>query len=307
VSDPEPPRSRPDRPLDLWVVGHTNIDHLLHVARLPARDRTVPVVRRQARLGGTAANIARSAASWGVRTGLISRVGPDFPPAFRAALDQEHVDLRGLETVPGVPSSACFITEDGRGGQSTLIDQGPMGDRLHPEVPERLLEDAAWVHLTTGAPEYLLRVKAAARQRGLRVAVDPAQEIHYRWSRRPLERLLDDSEILFGNHHEIDRITTILGLRRWEELVDRVPLIIRTRGPKGAEALSRAGRCAVPGSKPRRIEVVTGAGDAFRGGFYAGWFEGEPLAACLGAGSRSARAWIEGRGPGGPNPMAGSP
>jgi sugar/nucleoside kinase (ribokinase family) len=282
-----------DSPLDLLVVGHTNLDHFLHLPSLPQADRTTPIARRETRLGGTAANIARAAAHWGVRTGLVSRVGPDFPKEFRTILTEEGIDLRGFETVPGIPSSACFIAEDGRGGQSTMIDQGPMRDGVPFRVPLALLGDAPWVHLTTGAPEYLAQVKAEVRRRGGRVAVDPAQEIHYRWSGPALESLLDGAEMFFGNAHEIDRATKMLGRRRWTDLVELVPLVIRTNGRHGVAAASRAGVVEVPGKKPRRLATVTGAGDAFRGGFYAGWIEGEPLLDSLRAGTRSACAWIE--------------
>src|SRR5579859_7276765 len=98
---------RSDTPLDLWVVGHTNLDHFLHVRELPKRDRTIPIARRETHLGGTAANIALSAAYWGVRTGLVSRVGPDFPPEFRSRLEAAGVDLRGLTVDESTPSSAC--------------------------------------------------------------------------------------------------------------------------------------------------------------------------------------------------------
>ncbi len=282
-----------ESPLDLLVVGHTNLDHFLHVANLPQPDRTTPVSCRETRLGGTAANIARAAAHWGVRTGLISRVGPDFPKEFRQILERDGIDLRGFEVVPGVPSSACFIAEDGRGGQQTLIDQGPMRDGLPFRVPKTLLADAPWVHLTTGAPAYLTRLKTEVRRRGGRVAVDPAQEIHYRWTGPSLERLVDGAEILFGNAHEIDRATTLLDRKRWTDLIDLVPLVIRTDGRRGVAAASRAGTTSVPGQRPRRLATVTGAGDAFRGGFYAGWIEGAPLLDCLRAGVRSARGWIE--------------
>jgi sugar/nucleoside kinase (ribokinase family) len=293
VTGPKASRQPWESPLDLLVVGHTNLDHFLHVAHLPEHDRTTPIERRETRLGGTAANIARAAAHWGVRTGLVSRVGSDFPAEFRTVLEAEGIDLRGFQVVPDVPSSACFIAEDGRGGQSTLIDQGPMRDGLPYRVPLPLLGEAPWVHLTTGAPEYLTQVKAEVRRRGGRIAVDPAQEIHYRWSGAALEELLEGSEVFFGNSHEIDRAAELLGRRRWGDLVDLVPLVIRTNGRHGVAAASRAGLIEVPGAKPRRLGTIVGAGDAFRGGFYAGWIEGEPLADALRAGVRSARAWIE--------------
>jgi sugar/nucleoside kinase (ribokinase family) len=286
------------------VAGHTNLDHLLDVRNLPTLDRTVPVLRRELRLGGTAANIARAAAGWGVRVGLMSRVGNDFPPEFRALLEQEHVDLRGVETVTSVPSSACFIAEDGRGGQSTMIDQGPMRTDGEFRPPLALLGEAPWLHLTTGPPGDLLALHREARRRGLRVAFDPAQEIHYRWTSSNLVRALEGSEILFGNAAEVDRVRTLLGLAKPAELLAFVPLVVITLGSRGAVAYARTGEIKVPAERPSRHPHVTGAGDAFRGGFYAGWFAGEPLAGCLRAGVRSARRWIETGGPSAPRTRA---
>lgn len=286
-----------ESPLDLWVAGHVNVDHLLNVRQLPAPDRTVPASAHHVRLGGTAGNIARAAASWGVRTGLLASVGDDFPAAFADRLVREGIDLRGLERRAGASSPACFIAEDGRGGQSTIIDQGPMGDDGGWRPPERLLAEAPWLHITTGPPAALLRLKAAARAQGRRVAVDPAQEVHYRWTPPRLRELLDGAELLFGNESEIERTMDLAGVDEVAGLLRWVGAIVVTRGRRGADAFSRAGEVHVDAVPPRRVTQVTGAGDAFRGGFYAGWFEGEPLKECLTAGARSARVWIENGGP----------
>jgi sugar/nucleoside kinase (ribokinase family) len=278
-------------------VGHTNLDRFLDVRRLPQADRTVPIVGSRIELGGTAANIARSAASWGVPSGIASRVGDDFPMGFEEVLAAEGVDLRGLERVPGERSPTCYIVEDGRGSQFTLIDQGAMDDASVPRVPLALLRSTRWVHLTTGPPAFQLRVLAAARKLGRSVSADPAQEVHYRWRGPQLQRLVRGSEILFGNASEVRAVQAVFGARRPDELLSEVPLIVMTRGPDGARAYSRAGTFETPAERPRRIRQVTGAGDAFRGGFYAAWFAGQPLERCLVAGVRSSRIWIEVGGP----------
>jgi len=288
------PRNGPAQRLDLLVVGHVNIDRFLDVARLPAPDRTVPVLGARDRLGGTAANIALAASHWGVRTGLSSRVGEEFPETFEHELARAGIDTRGLVRVRGERSPTCFVVEDGRGGQLTLIDQGAMGDARRAPVPQALLRRTRWVHLATGDPAYQLRLLAAARKLGRPVAVDPAQEIHYRWGARPLRVLLEGAEILFGNVAELRRAAELLGVSGVDRLTDIVPLVIETRGPRGAVAHSRAGPpIERPAVRPRRVRQVTGAGDAFRGGFYAGWFAGQPLDRCLSAGLRSAGAWVE--------------
>ncbi|MGI0052822.1 MAG: PfkB family carbohydrate kinase [Thermoplasmata archaeon] len=291
----EPSFVREEPRLDLLVSGHTNVDHLLTVEAMPAPDRTTPIRALRTVLGGTAATIARSSARSGVVTGLLSRVGEDFPAAFVAELRRDGVSLAGLERVPETRSPSCFIAEDGRGHQIAFMHQGPMGDLRGVTVPEELIGSARWLHLTTGDPAYQLRLARAARRLGVRVSADPAQEIHYRWSAPQFEELLRGSEILFGNEGEIGRALTLLRRRRSVELLDRVPAVVMTRGVKGAAAWTRAGRIEVPATPLRGAHPVTGAGDAFRGGFYGAFFRGEPLAETLRAGNRAAVDWMRPR------------
>jgi sugar/nucleoside kinase (ribokinase family) len=298
------PASAPTPSIDLLVVGHTNLDRFLEVREIPGADRTVPVTGSRVELGGTAANIARSAASWGVASAVASRVGDDFPIAFEERLAAQGVDVRGLERVRGARSPTCYIVEDGRGSQITLIDQGAMGDEPGARVPLSLLRASRWVHITTGPPALQLRVLAAARRLGRPVSADPAQEIHYRWRPRDLTELVRNSEIFFGNESEVRAVQKAFGAARPEELLSEVPLVVMTRGPKGVRAYSRAGTHEAQAERPRRLRQVTGAGDAFRGGFYAAWFAGQPLDGCLVAGVRSSRIWIE---TGGGPPKAAGP
>ncbi|HTP54237.1 MAG TPA: PfkB family carbohydrate kinase [Thermoplasmata archaeon] len=279
---------------DLAVSGHVNVDRFLRVVRFPGPDRTEPVTASRTELGGTATNLALVAAARGVRVGLLARVGDGFPAEFRRRLAAAGIDLGGMESVAGRPTPTCFIVEDRPGGQRTLIDQGPMGDDRPVPVPTRWLRQYSWVHLGTGSPGYQLRVAEAARDAGLRVAADPAQEIFYRWSARPFRRLLASAEILFGNAAEIARAAHLAGVSGTRGLLRNVPLVVRTEGRAGATALSRAGREHVPSHRPRRVRSVVGAGDAFRGGFYGGFFDGRPLKTCLAQGSLAAARWIGG-------------
>ncbi len=283
-----------DRPRDLLVSGHVNVDRFLRLPRFPTHDRTVPVEAHRVELGGTAANIALTAAKYGVAAGLVSRVGDDFPATFWTRLRRSHVDLRGVERVRAVPTPTAYILEDRRAHQRTLMDQGPMADGVGTPVRYPWLGEYSWLHLTTGPPDQQLRLLEAGAKRGVRVAADPAQEVRYRWDRARLRRLLLGSEVLFGNRAEIDHIVRSLGARRPPELLAWVPLVVRTEGRRGTSAWDRGGAVHVDGQRPRSIRTVVGAGDAFRGGFYAAWFEGEDLRGCLRAGNRAAARWLEG-------------
>jgi nucleoside kinase len=285
-----------ERPRDLLIAGHVNVDRFLSVAAFPPSDRTVPVVDARAALGGTAANLALVASGYGVRTGLVATVGDGFPQSFRARLAEAGVDLRGLDVVEGVSTPTCYIVVDRRGAQRTLIDQGPMGPSDGVPLSTEVIREYSWLHVTTGPPDRFLRLVRQARNSGLRVAADPAQEIHYRWDARRFRALLSESEILFGNRAEIARAVRLADARDPMDLLSRVPLIVRTEGGSGVTAFSRSGRIHVRARRPPVVRSIVGAGDAFRGGFYAGWFGGQSLERCLAAGVRAASRWVGGDG-----------
>jgi sugar/nucleoside kinase (ribokinase family) len=287
-------RGLDERPRDLLVSGHVNVDRFLRIPEFPAHDRTVPVESQRVELGGPAANIGLSATRYGVATGLVARVGEEFPARFWKQMQKAHLDLRGIERVPEAPTPTAYILEDRRGQQRTLMDQGPM-DAPPAKAPRRpWLSEYSWLHLTTADPDFQLRLLAEARANGLRAAADPAQEVHFRWDRGRLRKLLSGVEVLFGNRSEIARMAEMLGVRGPEALLARVPLVIRTEGAGGTTAYSRNGILHVPSVRPRAVRSVVGAGDSFRGGFYAAWFEGEELRGTLRAGARAAARWMEG-------------
>jgi nucleoside kinase len=287
----------PERPRQLLVAGHVNVDRFLELSRLPQSDRTVPVVSISEALGGTAATIARVAASLGVRTGLVSRLGGDFPPSFWNQLRSEGIDLSGVERIASASTPACYILHDAKGHQMSAMLQGPMGEAARAPLPSPQLRRYGWLHITTGDPRFQLRLKAAAVRAGVRVAVDPAQELTYWWKGGPLRRLLEGTELLFGNQAEVAQTLALLRLRSPRDLLALVPLVVATQGARGVVAYSRAGTHRVPAVRRRDPGSVTGAGDAFRGGFYSAWFTGAPLEACLRSGTVAAGRWMDGRRP----------
>jgi len=272
------------------------------VPALPTAERTTPIDAHRVALGGSAASIARVARRERLTVAVVSRVGADFPPPFLRLLRAEGVDVTGVERVPGTTTSACIIAHDRAGRQTTLIDQGPMGRAAGARLPRTLVERAGWVHLTTGDPPFVLRLAETARSAGVPIAVDPAQEIHYRWERRPFAALVAHAEILFGNEAEIRAAARLLGVGSPARLVDRVPLVVETRGRRGAVARSRAGATARPAAPAGRVEDPTGAGDAFRGGFYGAFLRGAPIGPCLDAGALAAARWLRERPKTGPGP-----
>ena len=276
--------------------GHVVLDRILSVPHLPRPDTSVGLLDQRRYFGGTAGNLARAAARLGVRVSLASFVGPDFPRDYRTALRDEGVDLRDVRTVGASTTPEAWVFSDGRGHQMTIIDQGPWN--LGPRLPllRHSIRDVEIVHLGTGRPAYYAKVAALAEDLGRPIAFDPAQEIGYLYDRRSFRALFRRATYFFGNEHEVAQAMRYMGVASVRGLLGPAEAVIVTRGAKGSTVVTGAGKLAVPAVRPRRVVEITGAGDAYRAGFYAGLSRGYDLRRCGILGAAVASFAIEKRG-----------
>lgn len=283
------------------VCGHTNIDVQLQVQELPKAGQSVPVLDRRTVWGGTACNIARHAAGLGVGVRLWSRVGDDFPANWRDALVGDGVDLSFLDTAKGGRTPTCTILTDLLDRQCYAMDQGAMSAMAENPPPEGLvdgLSPGGWLHLATGDPLAYAPVADAARSRGVLVALDPGQEITFQYDARRFEGLLDLSDALFVNEHELRVACDFLGYGAPEQFLDHVDTVVVTRAERGATLYRAKGKPSqVPAFPVPRVVDPTGAGDAVRSGWYAALSEGRPMEQALRWGMAAASVVIQHPGP----------
>ena len=280
----------------LGVFGHVVLDHILSVPTLPVPDRTVRVLARHRTFGGTGGNIARIAARLGVPTALASFVGEDFPDDYRSALKASGVDLRDLRSVRGYGTATVWIFSDPKGNQTAVVDQGPMAHASKFALLTHAVTSSRVVHLGTGRPEYYRRVAALAERLGKVIAFDPSQEIHYVYTAASFLGLLRRADYFFGNEPEVLAALRFARLRRSRDLLRYVDVVVRTRGERGSEVMAADGTTPIPALRPRRVVDVTGAGDAYRAGFYAGLHRGYDPVRCAFLGSSVASFVVEAAG-----------
>lgn len=281
----------------LGVFGHVVLDYILRVPRLPEPDTSIQVTTRTRHFGGTGGNLARGAARLGVSTALASFVGEEFPPEYREALERDGVDITDLHLVAGYPTPTAWIFSDSQDRQVAVIDQGPMEDAAEFALPRHTVEASEWIHLGTGTPEHHRRVLAVAREGDRRVAFDPSQEIHYRYDADSFRALVGGADLFFGNRAELKAALGYLGLDHAQEMLASVGALVETQGAEGSVIYSGKRVWKIPAIPPRARVDVTGAGDAYRAGFYAGLQRGLALPRCGLLGASAASFSMETQGP----------
>jgi sugar/nucleoside kinase (ribokinase family) len=278
----------------LAVYGHVNIDTILLLEELPERNHTVPALGEIHRIGGTGGTIARAAATLGVPTALAAFIGDDFPPEYRKLLGDLGLDLTDLRTLPG-RTPHCWLLSVPGGDSTAVFDQGALQNATDLPLLDYAYLSSTWVHITTGDPKMHLEVAKGARAAKKKIVFDPAQELHYRYEGRTLERFLESSDIFITNATELPHAMTLLGYADPVQLHDHVETIIVTQGAQGL-TLYHDGKsrqmpaCPVRGESKRE---TTGAGDVMRGGLYAGLNAGQSLEDALRWGAVAASLFLE--------------
>ena len=256
------------------------MDYIVSLRRLPTPNTSIEILDRDRYFGGTAGNLARAAARLGVKVSLASFVGADFPPDYREALAKEGVDTNDLRTISRANTPTAWVFSDPKGNQMAVVDQGPMKDAGRLPLLRHSVQDVDLVHLGTGRPEYYLRVAKLASALRRTIAFDPSQEIHYVYTARLFRELLRRSTYFFGNEAEIVRARRLARVTSTEGLLQAAEVVVATLGSRGSVIYSRDGRIRIPRVRPRKVVDVTGAGDAYRAGFYAGLSRGLDLHHC---------------------------
>jgi len=262
----------PERPF-LSVYGHVTIDQIISIKRFPVLNESVDVQTKNTTLGGTGTNIAMTAARLGVPTAICAFVGEDFPPKYESDMIDSGLIMDELVRVKEYESSQAIVINDAEMKQEVIFYQGPQG--CASKLNNMLMGNAmrsSYVHFCTGEPEYYLSIMEEMSGTAPMISFDPAQEIYKLWFKDKILKALTHSDWLFCNEYEARTIENILGIKDVMD-IDK-ELIVRTEGEKGSTAKVKGEILHIPVIEGKDFIDATGAGDAFRGGFYCGLYNG---------------------------------
>jgi nucleoside kinase len=257
----------------LSVYGHITVDQIISVKKFPGLNETVDVIEKKTVLGGTGTNIAVTAAKLGVPTAICTFVGEDFPPNYEGFMRGSGLIMEDFVKVSEYETSQAIIINNEQLEQKVVFYQGPMGSAS--KLGKMLTSTASrskYVHFCTGEPEYYISIMKQLENKGVSIALDPAQEIYKMWDGDKITRALDNCDSLFCNDFEAKVIENYLDIG--DILSINLPIIVRTLGEKGSIAKIDGKLYEVPVIKANKFVDATGAGDAYRAGFYAGLYHG---------------------------------
>ena len=251
------------------VVGHTALDHLFRVPKLPGRHNSTYITGHEVYFGGGAANIAAGIAMLGERCRLVSTVGGDFPGSDYDRWLHSLEIVQDFTQVKDARTATAYVFTDDDGDQETFFEWGASAAFSRAEAPA-----LDFVHMATADPDFNVRVAQKSRF----ASFDPGQDLLC-YTPDQLEIILANIDILFSNNHEMDRMCDMLGLER-TALVASIPMTVTTRGAEGSILCMDGEEYHVPAVTVEAVDP-TGAGDGYRAGFLTAFRKGyAPLDCC---------------------------
>jgi adenosine kinase len=243
--------------------------------------------------GGTAPNIAYTLALLGERPRLIATVGEDFDE-YRAWLEKHGVDTAWARVIPGKYTASFFATTDQSNAQIASFYPGGMADAASLSI--KSVEKRPDLVVISPTDPLAMKLHAAeCRELGVPYLYDPSQQV-LRLEGEELARDMEGAHFLFVNDYEFGLISKKTGLDL-DGMLKHVDIIVVTRGEHGASIYADGKEIAIPAVSADRVVDPTGVGDAFRGGFLAGYARGWDWKLCGQMGAVAATYCIEQNGP----------
>ena len=243
--------------------------------------------------GGVSPNIAYTMALLGEQPRVMATVGEDFED-YRAWLESKGVDTSLMKVVPGLFTASFFATTDNASAQIASFYPGAMGVASSQSLDD-LPSKPDLIVVSPNAPDAMTKFCAESRELGLKYLYDPGQQV-LRLEGAELINDMEGAYFLFCNDYEFGLISKKTG---WslDQMLDHVKVLVITRGKDGADLYMGGESVHIPTVPEKEIVDPTGVGDAFRGGFLAGYSRGFNWKLCGEIGSLAAVYCLEQKGP----------
>jgi sugar/nucleoside kinase (ribokinase family) len=255
--------------LDLVTVGHVLCETIVFADGR----REGPV------LGSPAAYSGAVAARLGLRTGIVTKVGPDAPPGLLQPLKDAGVKLSGIDfTSPVTTTNQLIYALDGTKELKYLKQAGPITPQ---DIPNDLRRAAAF-HVCPLDYEIPLETVQSLRTLGGVMSVDMggyggahicrATAAQKKFSRTDLKTLIgcfdivkasdEDARLIFADARLCEEETA----QRFVDWGAKIGIV--TRGERGSLVFTKEEQHCVP-AIPGHVIDVTGGGDSYIAGFVA--------------------------------------
>lgn len=237
--------------------------------------------------GGNAGNIAYTTSLFNQTVSILSIAGHDFNEYLKF-LNNCNVDTSTIRILKDEPTASAFIMTDKNDNQISSFYPGAIKKATTLSIKElKIKPDFAII--CPDNPTAMATFTLECRELSIPYLFDPGMQLPRLTDEQVIEGI-NGAEILIANDYEMELIRQRI---KNQSILKKVPIIITTLGEKGSVIKSKRGEWKIKTAKPKEVLDPTGAGDAYRAGFMAGYSRGFDLKTCGQMGAVAATYAIE--------------
>ncbi|HUD19000.1 MAG TPA: carbohydrate kinase family protein [Patescibacteria group bacterium] len=286
-------------PIHVVVTGTISFDYIMDFSgrfgdrimadKIHSLSLSFLVDRLHKQFGGTAGNIAYTLNILGVVPWVLAPAGRKDFELYERHLKKHKISTKYISLHNHVSTSSYFVMTDSDDNQIGSFYLG--ATKFAKNLTISKVPKQSFVVLSATEPSAMNTYVLECAQKNFPYMYDPAFQVA-NFSADELKRGIEHAKILIGNDYEIALIEEKIGISH-EELILLVPVLVTTLGAKGSIIETRHDAMHIKPATPKNISDPTGAGDAYRAGFVAGYLRGYDLPVCGQMGSVAAVYTVE--------------
>jgi len=243
-------------------------------------------------LGGTAGNIAYNFKLLGMEPEIFSALGKDADEYLKH-FEKNKISAKNILRSEDQFTASAYITTDKDDNQITAFYNGPLRLSVEQNIYD-VKEKYNLAIISPNAKEVMMKHLKEAKEAGMETVFDPGQQITA-FMPEELIRMIQQSDFIIGNDYEIKLLMQKTEFSM-EEILQYVKAVITTLGEKGSVVVTKTESVEAGVCLPRSVDDPTGAGDAYRAGFFCAYLLGYNWKTCAQMGATAASYAIENYG-----------
>jgi sugar/nucleoside kinase (ribokinase family) len=247
--------------LDIVTIGHTSID------------RVDVGGEAKKQLGGAAVYSAMAAKIFG-RTGIVSRVGRDFPPSFLKVLTEASISTTGIRKINGKSTFFSIIYDDKGVANYDGFKLNAGRNIAAKDIPLSFLNSKGF-HIAPMNPGKQRRIIDSLRKNTYAIVSLNTYMGYVQQYKKTLLDLMGKVDIFTINDDEAMRLTDSKILEHALKKLKRIShnLVLITMGVYGSIVLSEGEINFFPSVFQEKTVDFTGCGDAFAGSYLSSYLK----------------------------------
>ena len=223
--------------------------------------------------GGTAGNISYCLSLLGEKPRTLSTIGHDNQ-RYIQWFTQNQLSTENIRIIEDEATASAYITTDTSDNQITVFNPGAMKYQSAFDFSQIDPSESIAI-VAPGNLADMMEFPEIHQKQGIFTIFDPGQSLPA-WQKAELIGCISQSNILISNNYELAMIQERTDLSV-KELLEKVEIIITTKGEEGCEIQTKSGTKLIPAIYTDNAIDPTGAGDAFRGGLIKGLLNNLPV------------------------------